>query len=460
MRIIRRLCGGIADFKSSMDIRSPNDAAVLAQEAQDPLNNENIHPSPPDTLIKARRGFVVDVSVTFVMATVCAGGYLAGLLDYVGASQSLNGVIAAIPVMAAAFQVLGAVAIEGLARRKTAICIGLAIHRLAMAAMFLMPVLLGKSVISLIAVVGVFTLGNLASSFAGPAFSTWIIACTPGDIRGAYFSLRERYGLVCAALSSIVASFIFDKFASPEHQTIGFLIVGGVLLALAIMDIITIIRIYKPLELPPRKGFKLRSLAMPFKDKAFFKVIVLLTLWQVCTNLWVPFTGVYLVNEIKVNYGLLGVVGCIVTIEKALLVRRWGRSADKNTWGWVLCRAVGVIAVSTIFFAFITPQNVAFLYLAQQMLSNIAWSVMGMALFNVQFDYINNANQSLYVGVCGAVSGVSGFIAAMCGGAIYDAVNAMNLPINGMQTLILLGTLIAALLCIFIRVKFVKKKVH
>ena len=153
------------------------------------------------------------------------------------------------------------------------------------------------------------------------------------------------------------------------------------------------------------------------------------------------------------DYTIIGVVALVVTAEKFLFVSRWGKYADKTSWDKVLKITMLFYATGQGLLLFMTPANAIWMYPFAQIVGNVAWSVNSIALLNLQFQFIHSKNATLYIGVCGTVSGLLGFGFSLVGARILKSVNAMSLPFNGCQVLILISTVLGFVLSFYIHKK-------
>lgn len=408
-----------------------------------------------ETCAKIRNGFLIDIVVIFIMNTICAGSYLAGLMQYAGVSEELVGLITAVPVMAAVFQVLGAAIVGAMPNKKRAVCLSIGAHRVLMALFFLIPVFFGNTRLSQLLTVVAYTVGHFAQAFGTPAFSTLLVRVTPEEIRSSYLSRRERYGLIAAAIAALVGSYLLDELGLRGLQRLAFLVIGLLLLVGAVINVLAICR----MDMPTRgtvKRVSIVGLTAPLREPGYRKVIWLLILWQVANQCWSPFNGVYLLNSMHVSYTLLGVVVVICSFEKALLVKYWGRFVSHTSWEIALTWTMAVYAVSTLMYLLITPDNVGWMFITQQIVGNIAWSFLGIGLFNIQCRYIADEDKSVHLGVGAAISGMAGFLATMAATPVYAAVNRAGWFLNGQQVLAVVGAGCAVVIVVLLYRGFVR----
>ncbi|MHB1484623.1 MAG: MFS transporter [Saccharofermentanales bacterium] len=403
-----------------------------------------------------RKNFIIDNISAYIIVSISAGSYLAGLLQYAGVPNQINGIILSLPVLAGMFQIFGSVLSQHFRTQKRFIMIGVIAHRLCLSILFVYPLIFGATILCAVMIVLTYSIGYFLGSLAGPASSNWIISFVPEKMRGDYFSRRERYSLIAVALATVFVSIILDKTKALNIIAAGFAIVGLILLVVSIFDIISVARIFEPDIGYVKDKFKWKSVLEPFWDKKFFKVIVIFILWQTATQISVPFLGIYYVSEIKISYTIIGLITMLATAEKAIIVSRWGKFADRTSWDYVLKIAVVVFAGSQVVQIFLSRENYLWLFPVIALTSNVAWSVLGISMLNIQFQFLNHEKAIIYIGVCGTISGFIGFGAALAGSKILTVVNDANLMFNGYQVQIALSALIAFALAYYMHISIQK----
>jgi len=447
----------LVDKETASSVLKKKRTGILITRIKNQIDNkralDDVLTNQEKTIRSSQNYFIIDNITLYIIATVCAGSYLAGLLKYVGIPPEINGIILAIPVLAGIFQILGAIVSQKLHSQKRFVVFGTAIYRICLSIVFLFPLFFGPTLFCALMIVIVYSIGYFVGTAISPASSNWIVNLVPVKNRGDYFSRRERLSLIGIAVTTIVVSVILDNSKAADLVSMGFAAVGILLLAVAIIDISYMAKAYEPESTFEKKKFAFRTLLDPVLDKKFFKVIIIYVLWQVSTQISVPYLGIYYIDTIKMSYTFIGTVTLIVTIEKALIVKYWGKYADRTSWDHVLKIAMIFYSIYLTMQIFLSSTNYTWLYPAMMIVGNVAWSVLGIALFNIQFQFINHEKVPIYIGVCGAISGITGFAMALVGSRILKTVNAMSLPFNGYQVLIFIAALVGFLLSLYIHKK-------
>ncbi|MHB1484624.1 MAG: MFS transporter [Saccharofermentanales bacterium] len=415
--------------------------------------------SPEDKKIhKGRKDFIVDYVAGNIVISITAGSYLAGLLNYAGIPPQINGIVLSIPVLLGIFQIFGAIISQRLRTQKKFVLFGIAAHRLCFSLLFMYPFIFGPTILCALMIVGTYAVGYFFSVSIGPAASNWLVSLVPEKIRGDFFSKRERYILTGVALSSMLVSLILDKAKIYNYLATGYAIIGIFLIIVSFVDIYHVSRIYEPETVYKKQKFTFKALIEPILDKKYFKVISILILWQACVQISNPFMGIYYVRSIKIDYTLIGIVILLATIEKAIVVRRWGKFADKTSWENVLKITVAIYATSQATQIFLSTANFLWLYPMAQLIGNVALSALGISLFNIQFSYLKFEKAVIYIAVGGTVSCFFGFGFALIGSKILTLVNNAGIGFNGNQVLIFISSLIGFTLSLYIHRSFRKDK--
>lgn len=406
-----------------------------------------------------RRNFVIDNISAYVIVSICAGSYLAGLLQYAGVPDELNGLILAIPVLAGAFQIAGALVSQKLNSQKAFVVTGITIQRLCLSVIFFYPLIFGPGLFTSVLMVLTYIFGHLAGTTVGPSAGNWLVLLVPADQRAKYFSSREKLSMLFVAAATVIASQFLDSFGTADRIMLGFASIGAFLMIFTVVDIIHVSRIYEPHSGIEKRKASLSDLAEPIKDKTFRKVIAVLIFWQAATQIAVPFMGLYFIDDIGISYSMIGIVALLITVERALIVEIWGKYAERSSWENVLKIAILIFGGSQFMLFFLSKSNFIWLYPLAQGVSGIAWSVLNIAFFNFQYKFIKPSRSTVYIGVCGAVSGMAGFGVALAGSGVLDVVGKSGATVGGHRILLMLSTLMAIALFAYIHFSFPEKTV-
>jgi Major Facilitator Superfamily. len=384
------------------------------------------------------------------------GAFLAGFASYLGADDSFNGVLGAVPVLAAIIQIISPVFFERMEKRKLMISILCLVHRLLLGSMVFIPFLARGKTSRLTLLILVYLLAYLAISFASPAASSWMIDLTPDNIRGSYFGKRESYVLFATTFFTLVMSRVLDSYEKMGHIYSGFIIMFSIVGILALVNFSFLLFMKEPPVKCNKSNLDIKKvIIIPLMDKKFRSIIFLFILWNIGSQLGAPFIAVYMVTGLKLNYTFIMVATTIGTLTNVVTVRIWGRIADKKTWIFVTKISILILSLTHCAWFFINSQTATILVPLLFIASGIGWAGIGISTFNIQFKYSPEIGKTVYVGFNAALSGLIGFLSTLAGSFVLTAMNGFHLNISGitignMQIIFALSGILLAVCVVYI----------
>ena len=133
---------------------------------------------------QSRRMFIFEGSTGISILSLTTGAFLAGFARYLGASDSVSGIIGALPVLTCVIQMFSSLLFEKLPHRKFLISTFCFIFRFLLGLMFFIPLMrLGKTA-NITLVILIYGLAYSISAIVSPPTSNWLVNLTPINIRG------------------------------------------------------------------------------------------------------------------------------------------------------------------------------------------------------------------------------------------------------------------------------------
>ncbi len=419
-----------------------NKIAPSAEEAQQQLT---------------KKGFLAEQLGTFTALNICAGVYLAGLLQLLGFSTTSNGIVLAIPVLGALFQIVGPFVIAKIKNERRFLILGSITGKLCLALVFFVPLVLGTGPAAMVTTVTVYTFGHIMLAMITPAMNNWLMVVTPPRERNSFFTLRERVGLGSLAVVSLLGSALLDYFATPQTERYGFAVIGGILISITTFNAHWLLK----LSMPPLKkeGVRLKALFGAFNNRSTRLVLLMMCMWQFAAQFWIPHNSIYIIEHLQVNYSLLGIITVVTSVQKILLTVVWHRFISRTNFEVAMFTAALIYASCVFYWLIATPQNGAVVVVLHHLTSSVAWAIIGVALFNVQYDNLGGENKVLHMGLIGGVSGVAGFFFSLLGGFVAETVDAVGglFTLNGQQVIIIIGKSVAVAMAVLIYFKLIPK---
>ena len=415
-------------------------------------------PENADEYKKSRSLMIAEGSIGILIFLMVSGPILAGFFQFLGVSDSLNGILSSLPVLISCVQPLCAIVVERLRHRKPYV-VGLAmIQRCCYITMFFVPSFIHDTTLRVVFVAVLFGMGYLLSNLFNPANNNWLIDLTPKEIRGKYFSTKEATQIFVSSALAFVMGLIIDQFKAADKMPEAYIMMG-ILLAIAALASAVIMSMCKepPVTTVISKKIPLwKIITMPIRNKNFIPVFISIVIWNIANQMATPYLQIYLISDLQRSYTFVMVATIIAAGVKMFSLRFWGRIADRTGWSYVTRTSLLFIGLGNFACFFLNINNVAWFYILCVLLSNIGWASYNMAFFNLQYERAPEEGRSIYIASTTAIAGLCAFGSAFIGGFIVDYVKTLqltlfNAPLSGQQILLAVNGIILVLLGFYIK---------
>lgn len=390
---------------------------------------------------KGRRLFLAEGCFANGIVTLTTGAFLSGYGDFLGADDSVNGLMGSIPVLLCSLQAFSSIILEGLARKKCLIAGFALIHRLLLAFLFFIPLLTPDPGLRLAAAVGVYGISHFFGAFIGTGTGNWLLQLVPKNLQGSYLGKKDSLSFAFSTVMSLIMGWSMDWFRKNHMEQHGFLVAGLAVFFLSLLNFSCLSSIREPQCTPLRQ--RLRDAAfMPLADREYRKVMMVYMFWNLGLQIAGPFFSVYMVTGLKLNYAYITFLGLISSTARVISARLWGRLADASSWLLAARLSMGLLGVVHSFWLFMSPENCYVLQPVLQALSGAAWGGIAIAVFNLQYHYAPAEKRVLYVSANSSYAGLCGFLATLWGALFLRLVPDLQIgaaTVDGMRILFLLS---------------------
>lgn len=394
--------------------------------------------------------------------TLTSGAFLAGFASYLGSGDSFNGIIGAIPVLVGIVQLVSPIIFEKMEKRKWLVVLLNLMHRLLLGFMVFIPFIAKGQTARLALVAVIYLISYMAVSFASPASAGWLIDLTPDSIRGRYLSIRESYAFGAATVLALITGRVLDIFKDGGNEYGGFIVMFGFIFVLALGNFVMMSLMKEPPVKRNKSELSLRKIiTIPLKDLRFRKIVILFIFWNIGLQIAAPFFAVYMVTGLKLNYTYIMAVGMLGNLTNTLLVRLWGKMADRKSWLFVINLSILILAFTHFSWFFVNKSTALVLVPLLHITGGIAWAGIGISTFNIQFIYSPEEGRTVYIGFNAALGGLVGFLSTLAGSLLvlvfeYYKVSFYGFTIGNMQIIFALSGILLAVCAAYIY-KFIPK---
>lgn len=390
--------------------------------------------------------FIIDGCIGTAIYILTNGTILSGYAYFLGASESMIGIIATLPVLLNGMQIISARVLQSRSRNKKLIVGGLFIHRFAMGCMFMLPFLniASEYKVALLALSYGFAYG--CYDFIATGLGNWMLHSVEPKEVGRFLGRKDSLSLAVMTATSLVAARMLDYFEAREIDEIGFMIVGIAIMVMSIMNYVDLHAI-EEVETPvvTAKQSILRDIMEPFQDQKFRKVMGFYGLWNIALYIANALGPIYMVGYLELEYFFIMLVSMLNYISRIISANIWGKLADRISWIWVNRWSVVVLALSTGLWIFVGKDNYMWLLPVIQILAGTAWGGIVISVFNIQYLFAPSDNKVLFVSINTALTSVIGFGAAFVGVRlmeIFPTISVGDITVQGLQWVLLLSTVL------------------
>ncbi len=396
--------------------------------------------SPKETLsqddITKGLSFVLrDGLATQAMVTLTSGIFLVAFGLQLGASNTVIGLLAAIPPLAELIQ-MPAISIVENVRNRRLICVGASIvARLFWIVIALIPFLFGPAAAVPVLIVSLLLYGSI-SAISHCSWNSWMRDLVPEEILGSFFSRRMSLSLTLGIVLSLLASGIIDfiqknpDFLPGTAYSVIFL--GGFVAGL--MGIWYMSRIPEPLMKETAKIPPFDQIRSTFRDENFSRLISFLGAWNFAVNLAAPFFTVYLLVMLGFDITVVVIFAVLSQISSVLSYGMWGRIADRFSNKSVLRVSGPLFMICILGWTFTTMPTRHLLtiplLIVLHILMGVSTAGVTLASANIGLKLAPHGGATAYLATINITNSLAAGIAPILGGMFVDSFKATELSLT------------------------------
>ncbi|MCX6003808.1 MAG: MFS transporter [Chloroflexi bacterium] len=358
------------------------------------------------------------------------------------ASTTQIGLLSSIPSAAMVFTQLFAPRLaEKAGSRKSFILPAAFLHCLMWLPILLIPYIFpSQQIWWLIAFV---TLGTAFDSLSMAPWSSMMADLVPGEVRGRYFSSRNRISGLVAMIFSFIAGGILQVLTN--NTFLGFSIIFAGALVSRFFSVYFLSQMYEPPAVVPKsKQQDILKLSRTLNSTNVGRFILYCAFINFTVYLAGPFFSVYMLRDLKFSYLTYVIIGSTASLVTLLCMPYWGKRIDR--FGNIKVLKITSLIIPLVPILWLVSANVYYLCFAQ-VVSGFAWAGFNLATSIFLYDAAPSENRTRYIALNNALmyGGIS--LGALLGGII--APHMPTIKQSSLLTMFLLSGL-ARLAIVFI----------
>ncbi len=270
-------------------------------------------------------------------------------------------------------------------------------------------------------------LTGLSSAIIGPAFLGWLGDLVPEGQRGWFFAYRTAVCSWVAVALGLPAGLLVDQIKAHFDDHLAFATAFG----LGVIAMLASYYFFARIPEPPRATVQKRSLreaisslGFAFTDRSMRPLYLFFLLVAFSTSFPGAFLPAYMLEELKMNYATIQILGTVSAISTILSTKMWGFLTDKFGSKAVLAVATaGVVPIMGLWIA-TNPEHMTatYIYLViGNIFGGVFWAGVGIAQLKMMIEAAPEEHRSVSVGAISALVAVVMGVAPMVAGVVMNA---------------------------------------
>jgi MFS family permease len=378
---------------------------------------------------------VRDGLATQAMVTLTGGVFLVAFGLQLGASNTVIGLLAAIPPLAELIQMPAITVVEKVRNRRL-ICVSASIlARLFWLVIALSPFLFGPAAAIPVLILSLILYGCI-SAVSHCSWSSWMRDLVPDDNLGSFFSRRMSLAMVVGIILSLSAGVLIDFFQNstsfPPYTAYSVIFAGG--FVAGVFGIYFLAKTPEPLMAETARAPFLRQVRDAFHDDNFSRLIAFLGAWNFAVNLAAPFFTVYLLVMLDFDMTVVIALAVLSQVASVLSYPMWGRIADRFSNKSVLRVSGPLFMICILGWTFTTMPTRHLLtiplLIVLHILMGISTAGVTLASANIGLKLAPRGSATAYLATINIANSVAAGIAPIIGGMFVDSFKATELALT------------------------------
>jgi MFS family permease len=292
----------------------------------------------------------------------------------------------------------------------------------------------------------IVSLGFICSAVVGNAWTSWMKDLVPQKRMGRFFGFRNLVHSFC----SLVFTWIYSSILNHWPNRFGIELILAIAVTAGFISVLILSKQHEP----PIKEVRSVSFLKLFRaNKDYRALLVFGGCWNFTILFAASFFSYHQLENLKVNFALLGYLSMLTSSVTMVFYWLWGRIADKIGHKNILRIGISIACFTAIMWFIMTPETMHTLLWVDAITSALAWSAINLAIFTLPM-LVGGESAIVLVAFFGAVNGLFGFAGSLVGGILSTWLVPLtftmgNLTMQGIQFLFL-GSGILRIFCLLL----------
>ena len=259
-----------------------------------------------------------------------------------------------------------------------------------------------------------FSLYVIIANLAGPAWFSWVGDLVDPEYRGKWFSKRNLIHGTVLVIFTLLASFFLDYLKKKNLTIFGFMILFFLAMIARFIAREYFKKSYEPkLKLEKNYYFSFWQFIKKAPSNNFGRFTIFRAIMDFSVSIAGPFFAIYMLRNLGFSYTTFMIVTLSQTLFGLLVMKQWGRFADK--YGNYTVMKLTIIIVGIFPFLWLISPNPIFLIFVPSLIGGIGWAGFNLAASNFIFDSVTPQRRGICVSYYNVLNGIGIFLGAGLG---------------------------------------------
>jgi len=385
---------------------------------------------------KALSKMVKQGTAVQVRTTLTESVFLVAFAILLGASNTVIGILAAIPSITQFLQLPAVLLVEKYKNRRRLNFLTQLGNRIGVLFMALIP-FVSTSEVGVLLLLGAIAIQTIFTALGSPSWNSWLRDLVPPNKLGDFFATRmATMGVVGIVVSVLGGIFIgeWGRVASENVLTGYSILFFFAFLAGMIAIYYTLTTPEPPMLTVHEKMTYSELMAKPFQNENFRNLMWFSAIWGFSTGLAAPFFTVYLLIRLGLQIPLAAALAALTQLTSVVFFRFWGSLSDRFSNKSTLQVTVPIFMLGTLLWTFSSIAEdynlIIPLLVLIHVLTGFSAAGVNLGTNNIGLKLCPRGQSSVYLAAKGVVAAITGSIAPILAGSLADLFDLYQLSLS------------------------------
>lgn len=405
---------------------------------------------------RSRKAYITQSAFQYCVTLLVTDSFLANLLNEIGISDSMIGVISSFISVAFVIQLMSIFLIKVRIETKKLVILFDTLSIFFFMLLYLIP-FFGVSKKIKTALVIVSIIAAYAGNYMISSLSfKWANSYVDPKKRAGYSAKKEMISLAVGMIFSLGAGYVIDRYEDLGNRKGSFLFIAGLILILNAGNLLSYLMIKK--EDGEWRYEKSQSYKAVFNNtlgnRNFRNVILLTVLWNMAVYFTTGFMWIFKTKDLLFSMVAVQGINVAASLLRIFVSEPIGKYSDK--YSYVKGFKLGLyLAAAAFLFGVFTTRSTRFLIVIHTLLYHCCLAGTNQNSFNMTYSYVEEKYITQAMAIKNSIGGICGFGASIAAGRMLELIQENgnrigNIQIYGQQVLSMISLVMVMIAILFV----------